>query len=188
MKIEVNVPNGESGSWLVEDMVVSQSDADFETMRAAFCSSSRPIQPGPYKRLVRNGTTVMSNTSAEISDHRYFIMKAKRCEHVLINGLGLGVALTAILESDIVKTVTVIEKSEDVINLVAKSFTDPRVSIVHADAFEFKPPKGKRYGAVWHDIWDGICADNLPEMTKLHRKYGRRCDWQGSWARELIRR
>ena len=75
------------------------------------------------------------------------------------------------------------------IDLVGPSFShDDRVNIICADAFEWRPPKGVRYNAVWHDIWDDICTDNLPEMTRLHRKYGRRADWQGSWCRELCKR
>jgi hypothetical protein len=50
-------------------------------------------------------------------------------------------------------------------------------------AFEWKPPKGVRYDAAWHDVWDDICTDNLVGMRKLHRKYGKRCGWQGSWCR-----
>jgi len=86
-------------------------------------------------------------------------------------------------------SVTVVEKSKDVISLVAKHYLgDHRVTIVNADAYLYKPPKGVKYDAVWHDIWDNICGDNLPEMTRLHRKYGKRADWQGSWCRSLCRR
>jgi spermidine synthase len=94
-----------------------------------------------------------------------------------------------VLEKPEVERVTVIEKSEDVIVLVAPSFSkDNRVQIILADAFEYQPPKGVRYGAVWHDIWDTICGDNLPSMHRLHRKYGRRTEWQNSWCRELCER
>jgi hypothetical protein len=48
--------------------------------------------------------------------------------------------------------------------------------------------KGERYGMVWHDIWDSFCGDNLPEMTRLKRKYGRRADWQGCWGEWQCRR
>ena len=190
MKIEVDVNDGISGAWRVESFEVSEKEAEFATMRAMFSFSSRPIQAGKYKRLMRNHTVVMSNTPCEISDHLSFIYVAKRYGgRILINGLGLGVCLKAILESDKVGRVTVIEKSQDVINLVGPTFGgDIRVEIINSDAFSYKPPKGIRYSAVWHDIWDNICADNLPEMHKLHRKYGRRCDWQGSWARELCER
>jgi len=188
MQIDIDVPNGESGHWKVEDFEISEDSAKFENMRASFQPGGRYVKPGKFKRLMRGGTVVMSNTPAEISDHRQFICIAKRGGNILINGLGIGVALKEILTSPDVESVTVIEKSEDVINLVANTYNDPRVTIIHADAFEWKPPKGVRYAAAWHDIWDYICGDNLKEMTKLHRKYGRRTDWQGSWCRELCRR
>lgn len=90
------------------------------------------------------------------------------------------------LDKPAVDKVTVIEISPDVITLVGsylKEHFGARLEIIEADAFTWQPPRGVRYGAVWHDIWDNICSDNLPEMHKLHRKYGRRTDWQGSWCR-----
>jgi hypothetical protein len=190
MQIEVNVPDGRSGPWAVETMVLTEADVAISNIRAAFKPGCRTCSPGTYKRLRRDGETIMSNTPAEISDHMSFIWRCERVGgNILINGLGLGVALSKILEFENINSVTVVEKSEDVISLVGPSFAnDQRVEIIHADAFEWKPPRGKRYTAVWHDIWDNICADNLPEMTKLHRKHGRRCDWQGSWAKDLCRR
>jgi len=144
----------------------------------------REVTPGTYKRLMRNEETIMSNTPAEIDDLLEFIYAVKKHgTNVLINGLGLGVALTAVLKNEKVQSVTVVELSQDVIDLVGPTYKDPRVEIIHADALKFTPPKNKRYSHVWHDIWDNICEDNLPDMHKLHRKYGRRCDWQGSWCR-----
>jgi len=189
MNIDISVPNGESGRWRVEDFEISEDAACIENMRASFRPGARYVEPGVFKRLMRDGSVIMSNTPAEISDHRQFIRIAQRGGDILINGLGLGVALVEILKSEDVETVTIIEKSQDVISLTAETYLkDPRVEVINADAFGWKPPKGKRYSAVWHDIWDDICADNLPEMTKLHRKYGRRADWQGSWCKELCKR
>ena len=189
MDIVIDVPDGKSGEWEVETFKVSDDEAKMFNLRARFQNGCREIKAGSYKKLTRNGSTVMSNTQSEILDHYYFIHKAMCGGHVLINGLGLGVALKAILESDKVESVTVIEKSKDVIALVGDHYSgDKRVNIVNADAFTFKPPKGQRYSAVWHDIWDDICGSNLPEMTKLHRKYGRRTDWQDSWCKDLCRR
>lgn len=82
-------------------------------------------------------------------------------------------------------------ETPDVIRLVAPPYQAiyrDRLVVIQANAFEFVPPKGKWYGVVWHDVWNDLCADNLSEMSRLHRKYGRRCDWQGSWGRELISR
>ena len=61
------------------------------------------------------------------------------------------------------------------------------LEIIEADAYLYQPPKGIRYSVVWHDIWPDLCEDNLKEMGTLHRRYGKRCDWQGSWGKELLR-
>ena len=133
----------------------------------------------------------MSDTPDEIKDHLAFIYRAHGI--CLINGLGLDMAATAALRKPNVAHVYVVEQSADVISLVAptykKNYSD-RLTVLHGDALTDKWPelRGVRFDAVWHDIWDTICGDNLPEMTKLHRRYARRCNWQGSWARALCRR
>lgn len=187
MRINVTVPDGACGVWAVETFTVDKHEAAMSRIRA-MQHPLELIEEGTYKRLVRNGNTIMSNTPMEIRTHSYFIACADQGS-ILINGLGLGMALTAILLKKEVEDVTVIEKDRDVIALVGPHFkTDPRVTIIHADAMTWKPPAGKRYHAVWHDIWDDICGDNLPAMKTLTRRYARRADWQGCWAREHIRR
>lgn len=175
----VDIPEGRAGNWAVERFVVSPEDAERERIRAVVCRG-RGVPAGSYTRLVRGRTVVMSDTPDEMRDHYEAVHRARG--HVLINGLGLGMVLRAVLKKPEVTRVTVVELSADVIGLVAPSYTDPRMTIVEASAFDYAPPKGERYGAVWHDIWDNITADNLPEMTRLKRKYGRRADWQGCWA------
>lgn len=186
MRIEVAVPDGKSGDWKVEGFSISEEAASAHNMRAMFQPGNRTVEPGSYKKLTRNGDVIMSNTPAEIRDHVGFITIAKELGgHVLINGLGLGVALVEVLTSDAIEKVTVVEASADVIALTGATYAkDDRVHIVKADAFEYKAPVGSRFSAVWHDIWDTICADNLEEMKRLHRKYGTRSKWQGSWCRE----
>jgi hypothetical protein len=186
MKIDIDITDGKSGDWSVETFTVSEEEAKFENMRAMFSFSTREIEPGTYKRLKRNRTIVMSNTPMEIDDFQRFVSFAHG--NILINGLGLGVVLKALLNKREVKSVTVIEKSEDVIKLVAPYFKDKRVKIVHADAFTYKSPKNQHYDYVWHDIWDNICSDNLLEMKKLHRKYGKRTEHQYSWCRAKCER
>jgi hypothetical protein len=182
--IPIDVPDGESGDWKVTTFTVNDEEAKRFNLANLFGGvHGRDIKPGTYKKLTCKGRgIIMSNTPAEIRDHNYFIYKATGS--VLINGLGLGVVLKAILAKPEVTSVTVIEKEEDVIKLVAPYYTDPRVTIIHADAYEWKPAKGIKYDYVWHDVWDNICTDNLEGMGKLHRKYGRRTAWQDSWSRD----
>jgi hypothetical protein len=172
------IPEGKSGDWTIEKFTVEPNV--FQGFRPRF------VPPGEYLRLKRRGTVVMSDTPDEIRDHRYAISEAKG--HVLIAGLGIGMVAKACLDKPEVTKVTVVEKSEDVIALTGPTLMamyGDRLEIVHADIFEYKAPKGVTYGMAWFDIWDDICVDNLPEMQKLHRKFGKNAAWKGSWAREL---
>ena len=197
---QVDIPEGEYANWKVERFEVSEEEAKFHNLRCALNPRLRyrTIVPGTYTRLCRPGIfgpePIMSDTPAEIHDLREVIARAKG--QVLINGLGLGVVVSAVLEKHdpnllhTVDHVTVIEINEDVIKLVGDSLSakyGDRLTIVCADALEYTPLRGSRYDVVWHDIWDNICGDNWESMSKLHRKYGRRCGWQGSWCREEVR-
>lgn len=167
----------------IETFTISEEEASRANIGA---NSYTRIKQGTYKRLMINNGVMMSNTNFEIKTNYEFVSNAKG--NILINGLGLGMILEKILEKDEVKQVTVIEFDERVINLVGPTFkNDSRVTIIHANAFEYKPPKGSYFDFVWHDIWEFITADNLSEMTKLHRKYGKRSGWQGSWAKEFCK-
>lgn len=184
MKVEINVPDGKSGNWSVESFTVPKEDL---SQMISFMKSGRGVPAGDYKRLMRGRTIVMSNTPDEIRDGLQFVYAATGS--VLVNGLGLGVILKLLLNKPEITDITVIENSEDVINLVADTYKDdPRLTIIHGDAFTYVPPKGKRYNAVWHDIWDYITSDNLKEMKQLHRKYGRISDFQLSWCRSECER
>jgi predicted membrane-bound spermidine synthase len=176
---KVELPEASKGKWSIQHFEVEEPDIH-SMLRG------RGVRPGKYTRIMRNGTLVMSDTPAEMRDHIGPVLQAKGS--CLINGLGIGLVLKNILLKDEVTDVTVVEISQDLIDIVSPHYVDDRVTFICADAFEYKPPKGKRYQMVWHDIWDNICADNIPEMAKLHRKYGRRADWQGSWCKYECRR
>jgi len=176
---KVELPEMKKGDWVIEHFIVDQTD--YHSLLRG-----RGVPHGKYTKAVRNGVLVMSDTPAEMRDHREAVFHAKG--PCLLNGLGIGMVLKNIIKKECVTDVTVVEISQDLIDIVAPYYADDRVTFVCADAFEYKPPKGKRYSMVWHDIWDYICADNLPEMTRLHRKYGRRTDWQGSWCKAECKR
>lgn len=184
--LKVDVPEGRSGDWAVERFEVDEDGArrhnlqcDIRGQRFGY------IAPGTYTRLMCGDDLIMSDTPSEMWDHLDFVHRATGS--LLINGLGLGMVLKNVLAKPGVTDVVVVEKSPDVVALVAPTYaSDPRVAVIVADAMEFQPPKGKVFDAVWHDIWPDICNENLPEMHRLHRRYGRRARWQGSWSRETI--
>lgn len=188
---QVTVPDGEKGDWKISTFTISEDEAKLYNLQQLMGSPFprlMQVEPGTYKRLShkRRGV-VMSNTRMEVITNTEAYTNATG--NVLINGLGMGMLLEAILHKPDVTRVRVIEIDQDVIDLVGPHFAnDPRVEIIHADAYTYKPPKGEHFDYVWHDIWDEISADNLPGMAKLGRKYNKRiATKQGWWARDIIR-
>lgn len=172
---KVSIPETAQGLWRIE-----RFKTDIMDYGSLFHGRAVPLGE-EFTRLMHGRTLVMSDTPAEMRDHYHAVRMAKGS--CLINGLGIGMVLKALLKKPEVTDITVVEISQDVIDMVSPHYEDSRVTIICASAFDYQPPKGKRYGMVWHDIWSYICADNLTEMHKLHRKYGKRADWQGSWCR-----
>lgn len=183
------IEEGQSGDWRIEKFSPDEEDVMMYNMR---CHRDglphRVVPPGDYTRLVYGNTTIMSDTPAEAHENRDIVdAVAGGAKTVLINGLGMGWVLDVILSFDHVLSVTVIEIDEDVIKLVGPRYEqDPRVTIIHADAMKWRPEKGTKYDAVWHDIWPTICEDNLEDMKKLSRSYGQRTKFQGCWGRKEI--
>lgn len=178
------IPEGKSGKWSVERYTVNSREVGLYNLRLIRDGQYRRIlPPGIYTRLQHGADTVMSDTPAESHEHARLLRAARG--NILLNGLGLGFCLAAILRKPGVDAVTVIEKSADVLTLVQPHITDKRVSIIHADALKWRPAKGIRFDVVWHDIWTNIMnADDKPTATKLRRLYGPRCDWQSCWSEE----
>ena len=164
---DLPVKDGKSGSWTLDTFTITENDAERLAIRADFSGNQDEFIPaGEYRRLSYNSDVVMSNTPMEIRTCMDFIERATG--HVLINGLGLGMVLNAVLMKADVTHVTVIEKEQDVINLVAASFADDkRVEIICADAMTFVPPAEVTYDVCWHDIWPQFSMGNLDEMEML---------------------
>ena len=183
-KYKVDVPEGVSGNWEV---------SKFEVIKNAiggisYALHGRPVPPGTYTRLMKKGAfdPMMSDTPAEIGDLLDFIHRAKG--ECLLNGLGLGVVLKAILAKPEVTHVDIVELEQDVINLVWPTYRDGnRVTLHHADAFTIQWPKEKRWDCAWHDIWPSLCTDNLPEIARLKHKYARKVKYQAAWVEDLLR-
>ena len=113
---------------------------------------------------------------------------------VLIAGLGLGMILHPILKIEAVRSVTVIEKYQDVMDLVLPTLAvNDKLQVVVGDICTWKPPRGRRYDVIWFDIWPDIEPTRLPEMTRLHRRYRRWLNranpdcWMESWHRRETR-
>src|SRR5699024_7034403 len=99
------------------------------------------IIPGEYVSLKHRGKILMSDTPMERRTNRQFVWNAHG--DVLIGGLGLGMIVVAIQDNPEVKSITVLEKSGEVISLITEQISFPeKVKIIQADVFTWKPERG----------------------------------------------
>ena len=125
------------------------------------------VTPGKYIRLLHNNECVMSDTNMEERTNSDFCINAHG--DIIIGGLGIGMIIMAIQDKPEVNTITVIEKNQEVIDIVASQLNlNDKVNIICADVFEWKPERGVKYDMAYMDIWNWI-----NEMQPLKRKYAR---------------
>lgn len=151
------------------------------------------IPKGEYIRLLDKGAgfngCVMSDTPME---HRtnYGILR-RASGDVLIGGLGIGMILMPLMNKEEVKTITIVEKYQDIIDMVGSQLPlNDKVKIIQSDIFENKFPKGTKFDTIYFDIWNYVNEDVYEEMKELKKSY-RRClrskkdnpnSWIGCWA------
>lgn len=156
---------GQSGKFALQKFEVSR-----DNIRAVLIDG---IPPGRYIRLTDGCETVMSNTLMEQRTNREVIRKANG--NVFIAGLGIGMILLPMQEKENVLSITVLEKYQEVIDLVALQLPlNDKVKILKGDVFGYQFPKGTKFDTLYFDVWSYINADIYTEMQqlkKLYRKY-----------------
>jgi hypothetical protein len=183
-----DIPAGCSGDWVLERFSIPAPpvlDPPIIDTRPEWAQTP----PGEYTVLRRHGELFMTDTPDEWwTQLEAFHEVQRRGGQVLVTGLGLGLFPEMILTDPTcqVTKITVIEKSADVIALVAghlQARYGTRLEVIHADALEWLPPADAHYTVGWHDIWpnarDPICAE---QIQALQTRYQRFCDWQGAWT------
>lgn len=184
-KVATYLPEGKKGVAKIDHFEIKESTQQLR----ALIGKEPFITPGKYARLLIHGDTMMSDTDFEWNTNQTLLMAAKG--DVLIAGLGIGLVLPPILDNPKVKSVTVVEKYQDVIDLVGPSYVNPRLRIVCADIFKWKPRKGQTFNALYFDIWSGVCTDNLKQMDLLRdrfKPFKKRGGWLGCWRENHLRR
>jgi hypothetical protein len=145
-------------------------------------------EPGTYDPDVDDDHILwMSDTQAEILEHKSIIDKLQWCREVphmrvLINGLGLGlIARAASLLG--AEHIDVVELNPYVAELIGQ-FMPSNVTVHIGDAYEMRWPYGARWDLAWHDIWPEINDENLTGMDLLTKKYRNRVGWQDCWQKK----
>lgn len=155
------------GDWVIQTFEIPE---EYARMRNIFIKNPlMKLEGGTYKKLVnKNYGIVMSNTPMERKTHIEAINKAKG--NVLVAGLGLGMYLQNIKDKEEVTSITVVEKSKVVIELIAKYFKDcQKIKIINEDIFNYT--SDIKFDFAFLDIWSDISEDNLVEFNILREKF-----------------
>jgi hypothetical protein len=181
MPWKVDLPEGKRGRVEIRKFTIEENSLGNMLL------GMRASRAGEYTALFRDGRLWMSDTDAEQRDHWKADWQIRISGgRILVMGLGLGMIVHRALQYEHVEHVDVVEIDPDVAELVGQHYAGPRCTVHVADAYEIKWPRGTRWSYAWHDIWPDLCEDNLPEMARLARSYGRRVDQQGFWGKELL--
>jgi len=158
---------GEIGKFKLEKFTITNND-----IRAMLDGIPR----GNYVRLRDNWDVIMSDTPMEKRSNSSFVLNAHG--DVFIAGLGIGLIVLAIQDKEEIKSITIIEKYSEIIELVGKQLSlNEKVKIIQGDVFEYEFPKGTKFDTIYFDIWNYVNSDIYEKEMKLlkkkYRKYKR---------------
>lgn len=151
---------------------------NFRLNKFEITSENRPfrctIPNGKYIQLLddsdRWNGCIMSDTPMEKRTNRKFIIDAHG--DVFIAGLGIGLIVLPLQEKEEVKSITILEKNPEIIELVGKQLPlNDKVTIVQGDVFEYEFPRGTKFDCLYFDIWNYVNSDVWEEMKMLKRRY-----------------
>lgn len=184
------LPEVETEEIRIKHYRVDDADSRFAMMRAMM--NGDPFGgTDPARTYCRLGVKtekgwvlMMSDTDLEHRTNARFLYNATG--DVLIAGLGLGMIVHPLLEKPDIRSVTIIEKYQAVIDAVGHTLDDPRVRIIHADIDTWTPDKATVYDTIYFDIWPTRSENNFPQINRLHRRFRKflrdpKTSWIGSW-------
>jgi precorrin-6B methylase 2 len=187
----VSIPEGTAGNFSIKKLNITEDQVRMHNLRCMINNEmERQLTPGIYTQLCEKTRIWMSDTPAEQLDHSEFVLKAHG--HILITGLGIGMVAAACLRKPEVKSIIVIERQPEVIQLVAPTLqkmaevAGKPLQIIEADALKWKP--NQKFDLAWHDIWPDICADNAESMDQIIEWYCTHVhEEQSCWCENQVR-
>ena len=167
-RIVVNIPEGTSGNFSIQKVTANHI-------------GGRDEPQDTYTVLYKDGIeNIMQDTTHEYDEHQPLWDNATG--NVLIGGLGIGFVNQKLIDNPNVTSVTIVEKYQEVIDLVWNNCPkDGTFTIIHDDIETWKPTNN--YDVGWFDTW----LTDHPTMTKeeydefIIEKYTPHCDWIGVW-------
>ena len=152
--LNIDIPEGESGTHrIVHEHKPAGTVLQLSSIRTALLAGHgrkgvKFNEPTRWHKLVYEGGTWMTDYPIEQIQHDAHLQTFHG--DVLVGGLGLGYAATKLCQDPAVDSVTVIELSPDVINLVAPHVAHDKLKVICADLDKWVVDQAK-LGELWFD-------------------------------------
>lgn len=192
LKSPINLPERTSGKISIKHHILTKgSEVAIISMRSAFTRGTSPL----FAKLPRDlrihelheeeHGTWMTDKLEELQQINEAIEGFQPHGHVLVGGLGLGILATILRDLPGVKSVTVIERSADVINLCKPK----GVKVIPADILDYLQAADKAFDCYMIDTWQGTnegtwWRDVLPIRRAIANRFGWKKVW--CWAENIM--
>tara|TARA_R100001015_G_C4597676_1_gene152768 strand:+ start:235 stop:771 length:537 start_codon:yes stop_codon:yes gene_type:complete len=146
LRYKVNIPSGISGNYKV---VNNEYDGDYTVL---------------YQFINNKWMNIMEDTELEAIQASAFLSAATG--DVLLAGLGLGMVLKPLVKNPKVSSITVIEKYQEVIDLISPHTpSSNKIKIINDDIYTWIPDKP--YDVAWFDSYIYPADGEFPVGTYL---------------------
>ena len=149
MRIEVDIPEGISGDYEIAHYTNETEDNMWQVYL-----EMKGETDDAFTVLTKEGCPmpIMQDSEAEYNEHQW--LWDNMSGDVLVGGLGIGMINQALIDNPNVTSVTIVEISQDVVDLVWDDCPkDDSFSLVVADFETWTPPEGTTYDVIWCDAW-----------------------------------
>jgi len=149
-RIKIDIPEQETENWYIKKVSGDSSTIYSMAIGRPCLGKEEPNDEYTFLCQKNPNSIVMADTYHEYSEHNHLWKNASG--HVLIGGLGLGLVNKFLLDSDLVDHVTIIEKNQEVIDMVWPHCPkSSKFTLIKADIEKYDPDTCWDYA--WFDTY-----------------------------------
>lgn len=180
-KYKSDIPPQEEGMWKIKRGKALPTSRDFPQSRT---TDGQEVHTALMNYVDYEWKVVMADSVIEIADNLPFVAKAYG--NVLLTGLGLGIVPHMLMDKPNIDKILIIERSAEVVDMVAPYLPDGDITVVLSDAFTYTPKQ--KFDCAWHDIWTTIGDYMAGETERLFNRYDKYVEgFQMGWLYEATR-
>lgn len=158
----LKIPEARVGDFHIEYGVIHKGEIVHNYYPAGFFHYDKLSTNFPFIKLLQGGKLWMSDSPAE---QNQVILPAILAQgEVLVVGLGIGLFVLRVKKfNKTISRLTIVEKHQEVADLVYNYVKNSTTSIVIDDGETYLKSQGKKFDFIYIDVWDSVTAP-LSEM------------------------